>query len=302
MGINEVYYIENVTQFLAAMNLPSFQKHDSFHILQFKDHFDLMPNRISLQSRGYFEITFVTQSGNGKAKLKVEETVFQPLQNTFTFVAPGQNTYVDVKGDISDGNGYMLVFTSDFLDGAFSDFTIIQHFPFFNMHVSPVYNVGNQKGRLFLHLMKTIYMKFQQGGLLHFDMIRAYLKVLLLEIKHLANNYKNETHGRSEEITFLFENMVKQTQYKNQPVKYYAEQLHISPVYLSECVKKVTGLTVKQIVDKYIILETKSLLVFSSMNIGEIGCKLGFDDRSNFINFFKKKMGKTPNAFRNETK
>ncbi|MFT3980455.1 MAG: helix-turn-helix domain-containing protein [Ferruginibacter sp.] len=301
MNYRKINPAKNVSELLKLLHLSEFQKNPAFHILKFEDHFDRMPKKISLVSEGYFEISFITQSSNGTALLQVEETVFRPEKNRFTFVAPGQVTHVNVQGNATDGYGFMLVFTADFIEGFFSDFKMIETFPFFNIQISPVYAVSEDKSFLFLNLIEAIYSKFQESENLQTDLIKAYLKVLLLEIKNTAKISENFTHHRSAEITFAFENLIKKTPAKHQPVKFYAKKLHISPVYLSECIKWATNLTVKQLIDKYIVLEAQSLLQFSTKNIGEIATELGFEDRSNFINFFKRKTGKTPRDFRNFT-
>lgn len=290
--------ILNVSAFLSAMHLESFQKISNFHVLKFEDHFEEMPKKFALFSEGYFEITLVTQSSSGSAKLKVEGTEFRPLANHFTFVAPGQSTYVDVQGDITDGRGFLMVFSSDFLETSFSDFNLIRDYPFFNTQISPVYSITEEKEMLFLNLINTLYEKFRADAIGNKKIIQAYLNVLLLEIKDMAREYKHPVQGRREEVTFMFENMIKQTESKHQSLSYYASQLNISTVYLSECVKRATGMSAKQIIDQYIVLEAKSLLSFSSLNIGEIAFKLGFEDRSNFINFFKKKTGMAPRYFK----
>ncbi|MGG5208196.1 AraC family transcriptional regulator [Chryseobacterium sp. MIQD13] len=302
MEPNDVYYIEGVKDFLKAMNLSHFQKHPSFHILKFEDHFQEMPKKVNLHSHNYFEISFVTHSSKGSARLKIEDTTFQPKENSLTFVAPGQKTYVEVEGSIQDGKGFLLVFTADFLQDISSDFKLIKNFPFFNVQVSPIYYLDAEYYNRFLQLMNTMYDKFNLNESVQFDIIMHYLHILLLEILNLANHNKNTYNSRAEEVSFLFENLLKQTPEKHQPIRFYADKLHVSSVYLSECVKKVTKLTVKQLIDKYIIMEAKSLLEFSDLNIGEIAHQLGFGERSNFINYFKTHTQLTPRQFqKNQT-
>ena len=122
----------------------------------------------------------------------------------------------------------------------------------------------------------------------------------MFEIKRLyeTERFQNTKTTRAEEVTFLFENILKTTTKKHQKINFYADQLNVSAVYLAECVKKTTGSTPKKIITEYIIMEAKSLLINSTKTIEQIGESLGFDEVSNFINFFKKNAGYTPNQFK----
>lgn len=76
---------------------------------------------------------------------------------------------------------------------------------------------------------------------------------------------------------------------------FYAHKLHVSTTYCSECVKETTNTTAKTILTEYILLEAKSLLKSTTQTIEVIALKLGFKESSNFINYYKKYRGITPN-------
>lgn len=70
--------------------------------------------------------------------------------------------------------------------------------------------------------------------------------------------------------------------------------LHISPVYLNEVVKNVTGESVGRYIRNEIVLRAKRMLVYTTHNIGEIACELGFDDYAYFTRLFTKQTGMNP--------
>ncbi len=83
-------------------------------------------------------------------------------------------------------------------------------------------------------------------------------------------------------------------------VKYFASQLHLSPNYLSDLLKKYTGKTTQEHIHLQVVEKAKSLLWGSNKPISEIAYALGFEHPSHFTKIFKTKMGKSPKAFRQQ--
>lgn len=84
---------------------------------------------------------------------------------------------------------------------------------------------------------------------------------------------------------------------EKQPAK-YAEMLHISPSYLNEAVKNVTGVNVTALIRSRVILLAKRMLRHTSMTAQEIAYELGYDDYAYFSKLFKKEAGMSPSQFR----
>jgi AraC family transcriptional regulator, transcriptional activator of pobA len=80
--------------------------------------------------------------------------------------------------------------------------------------------------------------------------------------------------------------------------KDYARELNITPNYLNALCQEFFYKTVSEIIQERIILEAKRMLMHTSLNISEIGYKLGFKDNSYFGRYFKKVVGMTPMKFR----
>jgi AraC-like DNA-binding protein len=78
----------------------------------------------------------------------------------------------------------------------------------------------------------------------------------------------------------------------------YASMLHISPTYLNEAVKKITGFPAGYWIQYVILLEAKRLLFYTSKSIKEIAFELGYDDHTYFTRLFTKQLGIPPTLFR----
>ncbi|GGF28883.1 helix-turn-helix domain-containing protein [Flavobacterium limi] len=82
-------------------------------------------------------------------------------------------------------------------------------------------------------------------------------------------------------------------------VSYMANQLNVSPRYLSDLLKQETGKTAIELIHLHLIDEAKNLLIEGKMNISEISFSLGFENANYFARLFKKEVGIPPNAYKN---
>jgi AraC-like DNA-binding protein len=289
--------IKGIGKMLEVLNLKKYQKHSSFHILKFKDHRHEMAQKAFLQSDNYFEFTF---SRNHQTKIEVDNKDVEELPSNLFFLSPGQTIKVNAKELKDESLGFMVLFTVDFLSFTSSEFALIQQFPYFNIHLSPSYSLTPTQDRMFANYMEKMYSEFKCLDENNEEIIRSFLTICLFEAKRLldTNALKRTINSRAEEITYQFENLLKNTERKKQKLNYYASQLNISNIYLSECVKKVTGKPAKKIITEYQVFEAKTLLGHTTDTVETIANQLGFTDTPNFINFFKKNTAITPNQFR----
>jgi AraC family transcriptional regulator, regulatory protein of adaptative response / methylphosphotriester-DNA alkyltransferase methyltransferase len=77
----------------------------------------------------------------------------------------------------------------------------------------------------------------------------------------------------------------------------FAAALHIHPVHLSNTIKEVTGQSTCNIYEHRLLALAKSLLIETTLPIGQIAAQLTYDP-SNFTKFFKHYSGITPKNFR----
>jgi len=78
----------------------------------------------------------------------------------------------------------------------------------------------------------------------------------------------------------------------------YASKLNISPVYLNEAVKKTTGQTVSDYIQREIMTHAKRLLFYTNLSIKEIALELGYEDWAYFTRLFTKTSAISPRQFR----
>ncbi len=81
-------------------------------------------------------------------------------------------------------------------------------------------------------------------------------------------------------------------------VKYVAEQLHLSPKYLSNVLRAVTGQNTQQHIHARLIAKAKEKLSTTSLTVSEIAYELGFEHLPSFSKLFKTKTNMSPLEFR----
>ena len=177
-----------------------------------------------------------------------------------------------------------------------------------------------------MRLYSTLYP--QSCTVLHTgceDMLASYAQMLLsLERQEKRGNYdwheqtlllmaityrlcsifsaSFETTGKEEKRKIeIFESLVKlidENFMRERSVAFYADQLCITPKYLSVIVKSVCGKTVQQLLFQAIIRRSIYLMKNTNKTILQIASELSFPNASAFGTFFKKHTGLSPKNYR----
>jgi AraC-like DNA-binding protein len=70
---------------------------------------------------------------------------------------------------------------------------------------------------------------------------------------------------------------------------------------LMRAVREAAGVSAKRYVSQRVALEAKRLLAHTSLPVATIADRLGFDEPTNFVKFFRREAGAVPGAFRRQT-
>lgn len=81
-------------------------------------------------------------------------------------------------------------------------------------------------------------------------------------------------------------------------VHYLAQQLHVSPSYLSDMLRTLTGQSAQQHIHDKLIEQAKAQLATTGLSVSEVAYALGFEHPQSFSRFFKTKTTLSPLAFR----
>lgn len=104
--------------------------------------------------------------------------------------------------------------------------------------------------------------------------------------------------NRREEYFAKFLKLLTENFKRERTVGFYAEQMCVTPKYLSLLIKEFSGKSAAEWIDSYVILEAKTLLRYSAMSIQEVAYSLNFSSQSFFGKYFKHLTGMSPSEFK----
>lgn len=133
------------------------------------------------------------------------------------------------------------------------------------------------------------------------EVITHLQTALLLELKRLADreeNLRQQTATRQDKIFHQFLRLVNLYGIRERKIEFYADKLCITPNHLGAVIKKTSGLTVMQWLNRHAIQKAKVLLRYSDLPIWEVAERMNFANPSFFSKFFKGETGMTPGVFR----
>ena len=177
---------------------------------------------------------------------------------------------------------------------------VVEDFPFLKMSERSLLMLTKEEHESLLFDAQRMHSVFENPHPYQEKMLEGMLVSFLYFCKAVYERYKTtENHlTRAQVITQKFEILVDKMYVDTKNVGDYAEELNITPNYLTTTVKKLTGKSAKDIIQERLLVESKSLLKFSGLDIGEIAYRLNFQEPTHFTRFFKKLSGLTPNQFR----
>lgn len=248
----------------------------------------------------YYQIIWF-KSGSGTHYVDFKS--YQVTDNYMFFIAKDQVHYFDQNLDY---DGYLIHFNETFLVGTGTDFDFNLRLSLFNnpfQHPSCCMNSGiDQLLDKLVTMMKEEADQLERFG--HQDLLRAYLKSFLI---HILRRRRELGAAQSNGGTYVdekraqlmrFVSLLDQKYDSGYTVTEYAAVLNVSTRTLSDLTNMMLGKKPSQMIQERVVLEAQRLLVHSSMNVNEIGYKLGFEDPSYFVKFFKKHCSQSPLEFR----
>ena len=133
------------------------------------------------------------------------------------------------------------------------------------------------------------------------DLVRTMVLAMFYDLSNViyrVQQVENKRQTRADDIFTRFIKLVEDNYKKERRVSWYAEQLTITPKYLSETVKSVSKHTPNEWIDAYVTMELRMLLRNTQRSIKEIAQSLNFSNQSFLGKYFKEHVGMSPSEYR----
>ena len=131
------------------------------------------------------------------------------------------------------------------------------------------------------------------------EIIQSSLKIFLSLSERKRKKNQSTLSVSKYQIEFnQFQNLLNKYLFISRQVQFYANEMNMSSKKLNRITQELMGKPVKTYINDSLILEIKRLLMNTSLSIKEISYKIGFEDPTNFVKYFKKYTELTPIDFR----
>jgi AraC-like DNA-binding protein len=235
-------------------------------------------------------------------KLTVDFGVYSTRQASLFFVAPNQFLKIESYGSES---GYLIYYNRDFYCIQIHDKEVAcDGLLFNNISNMPIVSVPKEENEFMSGLFREIEEEFRLNDVSLEEMIRTYLKQLLIRAtrlwkkQHLEKAVTDQNSGLDffRKFTLLVDAHYKE----KHTVADYADVLAMAPKTVTHKFKRLKLPQPNEIIKNRIILEAKRLLVHTSMTAKEIAHGLGYEDPAYFSRQFMIKTGESPSGFRSK--
>ena len=133
------------------------------------------------------------------------------------------------------------------------------------------------------------------------EVVKALLLAMFYDmsgVTYRVEQSSSKGQSRADVIFAEFIQQLEQNYRTERRVSWYAQQMGITPKYLSEIIKQISKRTPNEWIDSYVVLEIRVLLKNSTKSIKEITEELNFPNQSFLGKYFKEHVGMTPSEYR----
>ena len=238
-------------------------------------------------------------------KLKYGQNYYDFDEGVMAFMAPGQMLTTEVADDVPK-SGWILFFHPDFLRG-YPLGKKIKEYGFFSYATNEALHLSEKEEKMIETIMKNIEQEYLSGiDKFSQDVMISHIELLLNYSNRFYNrqfitrkNANNDLLTKLEELLDDYFEGEKVSEFGLPTVKYVAGKLNVSPNYLSDMLRSLTGQSTQQHIHGKLIGKAKEILTATSLPVGEVANRLGFETAQSFSKLFKSKTDQSPLEYRN---
>lgn len=253
---------------------------------------------------GFYKISF---KEDFKGQIRYGQSYYDFAEGGLSFTAPHQMSMAAATE--ANGGGYTLFFHPDLIRNYPLGKSIGQY-GYFSYAITEALCLSDKEKQVITTLFGVMAQELE-NNIDHFsqDVMVAQIALLL--------EYSNRFYNR-QFITrkVVYHEMIDQMErYLSRrlegseslslgvpSVQEVSDQLGVSPRYLTDMLKSLTGLSTQQHIHNKLIEKAKDILSNSELSIAEIAYQLGFEHPQSFNKLFRQKTKMSPVAFRQSFK
>jgi AraC family transcriptional activator of pobA len=297
---HQPYMMNSISELHRILELPK-PEHPLVSIINLDEIKCYAEEQLSSVVYNFYSVC-IKKDYNGK--LKYGQSYYDFDEGVMTFFAPGQVLATDITGDLTI-SGWWLVIHPDFIRN-YPLAKTIKDYGYFSYAVNEALHLSEKEESMIVSIMKNIAEEYRSG-------IDGFSQNVMISHIELLLNYCDRFYNRqfitrkhvSHDILVQVENILtdyfnsKKTEVNGIPtVQYISTQLHVSPNYLSDLLRNLTGQNTQQHIHNKLIEKAKEILTTTALSVSEISYRLGFEYPQSFNKLFKNKTNVSPLEFR----
>lgn len=295
---NKIITINSISELYKFSGLPK-PKHPLVGLIKL----DNVPANITEPANLVLNFYTVSLKRCIDSKMKYGQNYYDFDEGVLAFMEPGQ--IISVEEENQQPQGWWLVFHPD----------LIRHYPlgktiknygFFSYAVNEALHLSEDEEKMLETLFKNIEAEYKHS-------IDQYSQDVMVSQIELLLNYSNRFYNRQfitrktasgdllTKIETLLEDYFNSDKMLEQglpTVQYFSDQLNVSPNYLSDMLRTLTGQSTQQHIHNKLIDKAKEALSTTNLSVSEISYQLGFEHPQSFSKLFKNKTKVSPLEYR----
>lgn len=297
--IQQQYVLNNISELMKRLGQPK-PLHPLIALINYEDLKVDLADAGTTFITNFYKISFKKEF---KGQVKYGQGYYDFEEGGLAFLAPNQ--VVTMPAEESSYDGYSLFFHPDFIRNYPLGKTISKY-GFFSYAVSEALFLSDKEKKIIASLFGTIANELE-NNIDHFsqDVLVAQIELLL---SYSNRFYNRQFITRKAVYNDLIAKMdaylsmridTGQSPLTGLPsVQEVSDHLKVSPRYLTDMLKSLTGQSTQQHIHNKLIEKAKDILSTTTLTIAEIAYELGFEHPQSFNKLFKQKTKVSPVKFR----
>ncbi|RBQ03015.1 helix-turn-helix domain-containing protein [Pedobacter miscanthi] len=295
------YKFSSLTEAHRMMGLPQ-PKHPLISLINNEDHPVEMNGQPNSHILNFYKISYKPKLSG---RLKYGQSYYDFDEGGLLFAAPNQIIGHEEDLESSVCSLFTLLIHPDFLL-SYPIAKKIKSYGFFSYSTNEALHLSEKEKATIITIFKSIEEELNSR-------IDDFSQDVMITQIELLLNYSNRFYKRQfitrkvlnsdllqklEELLEAYFND-RMPMLKGLPtVQYLSDHLNVSPSYLSDLLRSLTGQNAQQHIHQKLIEKAKEKLSATSLTVSEVAYELGFEHSQSFNKLFKAKTKISPLAFR----
>ena len=297
---NQFIKINSVSELHKLMGIQK-PKHPLVSLINYSDvHLSAIDSSVKVILNFYM----VSIKHNADCKFSYGQNYYDFDEGVLAFMEPGQIAST-TQSENEQPDGWLLIFHPDLIRN-YPIGKTIKNYGFFSYAVNEALHLSESEEAMIEGIFKNIEKEYNHS-------IDQFSQDVMVSQIELLLNYSNRFYNRqfitrktaSSDLLTKMEILLDEYFESDKiiesglpTVQFFAEKLNLSPNYLSDMLRTLTGQSTQQHIHNKLIEKAKEALSTTSLSVSEIAYQLGFEHPQSFSKLFKTKMNVSPLEYR----